>query len=43
LRALLSTPLRPGFWVPARQHDATLHGALSAFVGTEASLERRHV
>jgi len=43
LQVLLSTPLRPGFWLPARQHDATLHGALSAFVGTEASLERRHV
>jgi phytoene desaturase len=43
LKALLSTPLRSGFWVPTRQHDATLHGALTAFVGTEASLERWHV
>ena len=43
LRALLSTPLLPGFWVPARHHDAALHGALSAFLGAEAPLESRHV
>ena len=41
LRALLSSPLLPRFWVPARQHDASLHGALSAFLGAEASLESR--
>ena len=41
-RALLSTPLLPGFWRPARRHDAALHGALSAFLGTEASLNARH-
>jgi len=43
LRTLLSTPWRPGFWVPARHHDATLHGALSAFLGAETSFDRRHV
>ncbi len=43
LRSLLSAPLLPGFWVPARRHDAALHGALSAFLGAEASVERRHV
>ncbi len=43
LQALLSTPLRPAFWVPARQHDAALHGALSVFLSPEASLESRHV
>jgi len=43
LRALLSTPLRPRFWVPARHHDAALHSALSAFLGAEASLKSRHV
>jgi len=43
LRALLSTPLRPRFWVPARRHDAALHGALSRFLGAEPSPERRHV
>ena len=43
LQALLSTPAIPGVWVPARQHDASLHGALSTFLGVEASLERRHV
>jgi len=42
LRALLSTPLLPGFWVPTRQHDAALHGALSAFLCVEAPLERGH-
>ena len=43
LRALLSSPLLPGFWVAARQHDASLHGALSALLSAEASLESRHV
>jgi phytoene desaturase len=43
LRALLWTPLLPGFWVPARHHDAALHGALSPFLGAEAPLENRHV
>jgi phytoene desaturase len=43
LRALLLTPLLPGFWVPARHHDAALHGALSPFLGAEAPLESRHV
>ncbi len=43
LRALLSTPLRPRFWVPARRHDAALHGALSRFLAAEPSPERRHV
>jgi len=43
LRALLSTPLLPRFWVPARHHDAALHGALSRFLGANASPERRHV
>jgi len=42
LRALLSTPLLRGFWVPARHHDAALHSALSAFLGADASPERRH-
>ena len=43
LRALLWTPLSPGFWVPARHHDSALHGALSPFLGAEAPLENRHV
>ena len=43
VQALLSTPLRPGFWWPARQHDAALHGALSSFLGADASLGGRHV
>jgi phytoene desaturase len=43
LQALLSTPLLPGFWVPTRHHDAELHGALSVFLGAEASLESQHV
>jgi len=43
LRALLSTPLLPRFWVPARHHDAALHGALAVFLGATASPERRHV
>ena len=43
LQALLSTPLLAGFWVPARQHDASLHGALSTFLGAESSLENQHV
>jgi phytoene desaturase len=41
-RALISTPLLAGFWVPAQHHDAALHGALSAFLGAEAPLESRH-
>ena len=41
-QALLSTPFLATFWVPARHHDAALHGALSVFLGTEASLESRH-
>jgi len=43
LRALLSTPLLPRFWVPARQHDTALHSALSAFGGTDGSRKSRHV
>jgi phytoene desaturase len=43
LRALMSTPLQPGFWVPARHHDAALHGALAAFLGAEAPHESQHV
>jgi len=43
LRALLSTPLLAGFWVPARHHDAALHGALSPLLGAETSLDSRHV
>lgn len=43
LRALLSTPLLPRFWMPSRHHDAALHGALSVFLGAEASLESRRV
>ena len=43
LRALFATPLLPGFWVPAQQHDAALHGALSTFLGAEASQRSRHV
>jgi phytoene desaturase len=41
--ALLSAPFLPQFWVPARHHDAALHGALSVFIGADASLEGRHV
>ena len=43
LRTLLSTPLLPEFWSPARRHDATLHGALSSFLDAETSLEGRNV
>jgi len=43
MQALLSTPWLSGFWVPARHHDAALHGALSAFVGTDPSRKSRHV
>ena len=43
LRALLLTPLLPGFWVPARHHDSTLHGALSELLSTDASLRSQHV
>ena len=42
MRALVSIPLMPGFWVPAKRHDAALHGALSAFLGAEAPLNARH-
>jgi phytoene desaturase len=42
-KALLSTPFLPGFWVPARQHDATLHSALSPFLGTDAPSKSQHV
>jgi phytoene synthase len=42
LRALLSTPVSPGFWVRARRHDAALHGALSSFLGVEKSPEGQH-
>ena len=42
LQALLSTPLRPGFWVPARQHDDTLHGPLSMFFDADMQLNNRH-
>ena len=42
LWALVSTPLRPRFWVPVRRHDAALHGALSAILGAEVPLDRRH-
>ena len=40
LSALLSAPLRPQFWVPARSHDKALHAALSRFLGAEVVLER---
>jgi len=43
VKALLSTPLLPGFWVPARQHDATLHSALSPFLGTDMPSNSQHV
>jgi len=43
LRALLSTPLHPRFWMPARQHDAALHTALSAFLCADASRNSGHV
>ena len=43
LRALLSTPWLPGFWIPARRHDVTLHGALSSLLDPEASLKGRNV
>jgi len=43
LRALLSTPLLPAFWVPAQHHDAALHSAFATFLGAEVSLESRHV
>ena len=43
LRALLLTPLLREFWVPALRHDAALHGALSAYLGADASLDSRHV
>jgi len=43
LRALLSTPLLPRFWVPTRHHDAALHISLSAFLGADASLKSPYV
>ncbi len=43
LRAVVSAPLLPGFWVPVRHHDAALHSALAAFFDTDGSRERRHV
>jgi len=43
LQALLSTPLRPRFWLPARRHDAALHSALSSLRGAEASHQSGHV
>ena len=43
LRALISAPLRPRFWMPSRYHDKALHAALSRFLGAEAGLERPHV
>ena len=42
LRALVSTPLLAGFWLPARQHDATLHSALSIFMGADTPLRNQH-
>ncbi|MCY7305664.1 MAG: phytoene desaturase [Rhodoferax sp.] len=42
LRALLSAPLLLAFWVPTRRHDGELHGALSGFLGADASLKSRH-
>jgi len=43
LQAFVSLPLLPGFWVPARQHDAALHGALSPFLVTDTAIEGQHV
>ena len=43
LRALVSLPSLPGFWVPARQHDPALHGALSPFLSTDTPTEGQHV
>jgi len=40
LRAVVSSPLRPRFWVPARHHDAALHSNLSAFLRADAPLPR---
>lgn len=42
LQALFSAPVIPGFWVRAQRHDATLHGALAAFLGAEKTLESQH-
>ena len=42
VRALLSIPLLPGFWIPTKRHDPALHGALTAFLGAEASLKARY-
>lgn len=43
LRALVSLPSLPGFWVPARQHDPALHGALSPFLSTDTPPKGQHV
>jgi phytoene desaturase len=43
LRALASLPSLPGFWVPARQHDPALHGALSRFLSTDKPTKGQHV
>jgi phytoene desaturase len=43
LRALVSLPSLPGFWVPARQHDPALHGALSTFLSTDTPPKGQHV
>ena len=42
-QALLSTPLRPSFWVPVRQHDDSLHVALGRFFEAEVQLNSRNV
>jgi phytoene desaturase len=42
LRALVSLPVLPGFWVAARQHDATLHGPLSPFLGADTPIKGQH-
>ena len=43
LQALVSLPSLPGFWVPARQHDPALHGALSPFLSTDTPTKGQHV
>ncbi len=43
LGALFSTLFFAGFWVRARHHDATLHGALSPLIGAEAADDSQHV
>jgi phytoene synthase len=42
LRALVSLPVLPGFWVAARQHDAALHGPLSPFLGADTPIKGQH-